>query len=100
MMLDNFGVILLVFFISKLFWNVIYPAIMEWRWHFDRSDRGAQSFNMMMGLEVVLLIIFSLWMGYGGSYFDSILIIFLGAFLIAISYALSVVVTRFIRNIS
>lgn len=100
MKVDDFEIILLVIFISKLLWNVIFPAIKEWQWHFGNSDKEPRSFNMLIGLETLVLMIFSVWSSYrAGSYIHGIVIVFFGVVFIIISYVLSIAITRFIRNL-
>jgi hypothetical protein len=98
-LLDN---ILIICFAAKLLWNVIVPAVTEWRhrlWRQGALKQEPQSFQMVIGFEIATLIIWSAWHGYKqGSFRQFLILLLVGAGLIAASYALCALITRFIRS--
>lgn len=102
MITDNFGPALFLLFVTKLLWNIVFPAVMEWRyrsWRLKKIDKEPQSFGMFMGLETLFLLLLALWGVYkDGSFIYGLAILFVGAFFIAISYFISEKITKSIRK--
>lgn len=100
---DIFGPALLLLFVAKLLWNIVYPAVMEWRhrsWLLKKVDKDPQSFNMLMGLEILFVLLLALWAVYKNeSFIFGLAILFTGALFIVISYSLSEKITKFIRRL-
>ncbi|GKS77508.1 hypothetical protein AVME950_21450 [Acidovorax sp. SUPP950] len=102
MNIDNFEIILLAGFFSKLLWNVIFPSMTQWMhrlWILGRINEKPQEFQMFTGLEVLFLLIFSALKGYEeASLFYGLMVVLFGVLLVGLSYLLCSAITKLIRG--
>ncbi|GKT26105.1 hypothetical protein [Acidovorax sp. SUPP3334] len=102
MNIDNFEAFLLVGFFSKLLWNIIFPSMMQWMhklWVLGRINEKPREFQMFTGLEVLFLLIFSMWEGYEkASLLYGFMVVVFGGLLVGLSYFLCGAITKLIRG--
>jgi hypothetical protein len=99
---ENFEIALIAAFFTKLLWNIFSPSAAECKYQKQRKIgvENPHSFNLFLGLEVVILIIFSLIKGFERNSFSSGFVILLFySLVIAASYFLAAIFARVIRKI-
>jgi hypothetical protein len=103
MILNIIFIIFIVMFFLKLLWNIFFPAFLEWRdycWRsgLSKNEPKPESIDMALILELSLLLIIVI-LSFFIDQSKSIFIFIVGVFSVVISYVLSLLITKLIRNL-